>query len=259
VEKLGPILHYSQGDSRTMYPHDRACILWDLRRTVPDHIKIIHSNLTLWQPIDFKTLPQHCNICRSDAHLSHTCLQCPIEVEALQVDSINSVGLKDSRCTQSVTTPVGSKQIAVRTTTSENNQERMPDISTKTHEQDNTGYEVRDRHQGQTQDINGTHLGSEHLRIKIDNNIPETRPAVIERKQSLTPTKYDPVYKGKSSLCTPRAKEMNSYSKSIRYSPQGKTKSPTKTDIKMKQNKGKHEGNDNSNNSSECGNSITKE
>jgi hypothetical protein len=59
--------------------------MWDLRLTVPEHIKII---LTLWQPIDFKTLPQNCHICRSDSHLAYNCPQCPIEVEPISNDPV---------------------------------------------------------------------------------------------------------------------------------------------------------------------------
>jgi hypothetical protein len=45
IEQLGPILHYTHGDSWSTYPHDRICVMWDLRRPVPEHIKVIHSSL----------------------------------------------------------------------------------------------------------------------------------------------------------------------------------------------------------------------
>jgi hypothetical protein len=96
VEQLGPILHYTRADKWSTYPNDRVCVLWDLQQTVPEHIKIVHSNLTLWQPIDFKTLPQMCFICRADNHLSHTCPQCPIKVEPLLYDPASRFNKKPS-------------------------------------------------------------------------------------------------------------------------------------------------------------------
>jgi hypothetical protein len=89
VEQLGPILQYTHSDLWTSYPHDRTCVMWDLRRAIPENIKIIHKNLTLGQPIDFKTLPQMCFIYRLEAHLAHSCSKCPIPVEPLLEDPIN--------------------------------------------------------------------------------------------------------------------------------------------------------------------------
>jgi hypothetical protein len=83
VEQLGSILHYTKQDEWSTYPHDRVCVMWDLRRTVPERIKIKQSNVTFWQPIDFKTLPQMCFICCADTHLAHTCPRCPIKVDPL--------------------------------------------------------------------------------------------------------------------------------------------------------------------------------
>jgi hypothetical protein len=97
VEQLGPILHYTKGDEWSTYPHDRVCVMWDMRRVVPKYIKIVHSSITLWQPIEFKTLPLTCFICRADSHLAHNCPRCPIKVEALLSDPIQKVDMKRNK------------------------------------------------------------------------------------------------------------------------------------------------------------------
>ena len=81
-------MHYTRGDDWSTYPHDRVCVMWNMRRVVPHHIKIVHSSITLWQPIEFKTFPQSCFICRSDTHIAHQCPRCSIKVEALESDPI---------------------------------------------------------------------------------------------------------------------------------------------------------------------------
>jgi hypothetical protein len=47
VEQLGPILHYPRGDEWSTYPHDKVCVMWDMRRIVHEHIKIVYSSITL--------------------------------------------------------------------------------------------------------------------------------------------------------------------------------------------------------------------
>jgi hypothetical protein len=71
--------------------------MWDMRRTVPKHIKIVHSSITLWQPLEFKTLPLTCFICRANSHLTHNCPRCPIKVEASDSDPIQRSDLKGKK------------------------------------------------------------------------------------------------------------------------------------------------------------------
>jgi hypothetical protein len=82
VQQLGTVLHYCQGE-QSRYPNDRVCILWDIRRPTPKRLRIIFRSLTLWQPVEFKTLPTICSICRSSLHLAYACPRCPVQVAPL--------------------------------------------------------------------------------------------------------------------------------------------------------------------------------
>jgi hypothetical protein len=106
VEQLGPILNYTIGEEWSTYPHDRVCVMWDMRRVVPQHIKIVQSSITFWQPIEFKTLPQMCFICRADNHLAHNCPRCPIKVDPLLDDPIQRSVQNNRRDQSEDQTPV---------------------------------------------------------------------------------------------------------------------------------------------------------
>jgi hypothetical protein len=97
VEALGPVLLYTQGAQGSKYPNDRACILWDTRKPTPKRLKIPFSTITLWQDLDFLTLPSTCSICRAKSHLAWECSKCPLPLEPLPIPTAHSVTPKTSR------------------------------------------------------------------------------------------------------------------------------------------------------------------
>jgi hypothetical protein len=46
TQALGPVLLYLQGDEHSYFPHDRACILWDLNQEVPHSIEVRLSGIS---------------------------------------------------------------------------------------------------------------------------------------------------------------------------------------------------------------------
>jgi hypothetical protein len=53
AKALGPVLLYLQGKEHSTFPHDRACILWDLNKEVPHSIEVRFSGISIWQPMTF--------------------------------------------------------------------------------------------------------------------------------------------------------------------------------------------------------------
>lgn len=52
---LGDILHYIQGDELSTHLHDQACIMWDTGREIPLSVEVRLRDLSIWQPIIFKS------------------------------------------------------------------------------------------------------------------------------------------------------------------------------------------------------------
>lgn len=71
---LGEVLLYLKGENHSSYPHDRACVLRDLGKAIPQSVKILLSNgVTIWQPVVFKNLPFTCFICHNHGHIASDC------------------------------------------------------------------------------------------------------------------------------------------------------------------------------------------
>lgn len=72
--RMGPLLHFAQGEDVTSYPHDRACILWDTTKEVPKRLRIwVDDDNYVWQTVIFKNLPTMCKFCNSSRHLAFDC------------------------------------------------------------------------------------------------------------------------------------------------------------------------------------------
>jgi hypothetical protein len=83
AKALGPVLLYLQGEEHSTFPHDRACILWDLNKEVPHSIEVRFSGISIWQPVTFKNLPFTCFKCNATGHIAR---ECPVLIEQQEVD-----------------------------------------------------------------------------------------------------------------------------------------------------------------------------
>lgn len=85
IEGIGDILVYLKGETLSEYPHDRACILWDISRPTPECFSVRIGGHVLWQEVTFRNLPISCFRCNSHAHNSD---QCPHEATKVDIPDI---------------------------------------------------------------------------------------------------------------------------------------------------------------------------
>jgi hypothetical protein len=113
IRQLGKIIHFHQGDGASTFPHDRACIMWDLRRVVPSRVRVRYNKTVLWQRVQLLGVPKICSICSSEEHLSYACPQCPIQIPALTTQNSQqreSIATQNSCPTVKRTAPCSPEQ-----------------------------------------------------------------------------------------------------------------------------------------------------